>query len=377
MTPLAANAVATEVAARQTAIAGNIACASVSTAQLTLGDATPELQQTPIPIINVLESIDWNPINYDQIRTRSVVSPSSDGTAVDAFDASFSVLGSYNYNHVAGYQDRPQITLGASNSITTSYGFYSFPKINSGTLLNRYAFYVGNTTGSGSVSNNVGLFVEALTGASPYAIYSAGTTVPSYLGGGLGLGSNLKDSKLQVAGNVEVDPGDGYFINTYYSSGWKSSMNGWCAGYYMNNSSGILTLSIFGNNASGHASAVTETQYMIVDGSSGNVQFQKPVSVNSSLGATSFTNSGPTSLVGSLSLKTGANTCVGAVTLTAGAASVTTTCAVTGSKIFVSLANVNGGTPGYCSASASTSIVSFAGLGTDTGIYNYWVINTH
>jgi hypothetical protein len=100
-----------------------------------------------------------------------------------SFDTSIAAYGNYDYDHLAGFQDRISI-VGDADCINLR-GFYSNPTLSgAGTLTNRYGLEVCDVAGAGIVTNNYGVYVRELTRGSSldYAIYTAGAT-PSSFGG--------------------------------------------------------------------------------------------------------------------------------------------------------------------------------------------------
>lgn len=107
----------------------------------------------------------------------------------NAFDARYTVTGTYDYDHFASHQDI--VTIGTSGTTTNHYGFVTETIVNLGTLLQRDGIRVIDGAGTGTITDQYGVRVDELTfGTNNWAIYTSGTT-PSYFGGEVSIDGNL------------------------------------------------------------------------------------------------------------------------------------------------------------------------------------------
>lgn len=101
-----------------------------------------------------------------------------------------------NYDHHAGFQDRPIFQLNAGQAVTNVYGTYSYAAMDTGTITNRHGHYVAapGLTSGGAITNQYGYYCESLTtGGTNYAYFSAGIT-PSKFGGPVTVGNQASSS---------------------------------------------------------------------------------------------------------------------------------------------------------------------------------------
>lgn len=135
--------------------------------------------------------------NWRGFRDESQFTGTGGGQAYCNFDAASSLSGSYNYDHIVGFQSRPNHA--SSGTLTDLAGFSSIIQNNGGTVTNGWGVKVWDITGSGSVSNQYGFYCNELSKATyNWAIYTAGNT-PSFFGGFVGIGSaSIPDSLLHI-----------------------------------------------------------------------------------------------------------------------------------------------------------------------------------
>lgn len=135
---------------------------------------------------------------------------SSGSYAAASFDAAPKSIGTFNYDHFAGFQGR--IAHQSSGVLTNMYGFVDLPSMNAGTVSNRFGVSVWDVVKSGgALTNNYGVYVkELLEGTTKYAIYTEGST-SSRFNGGIGIGSALQvGSMFSVSGTGAPSAGSAY-----------------------------------------------------------------------------------------------------------------------------------------------------------------------
>ena len=129
-------------------------------------------------------------------------------SAFAAFDA-YTTMAGNNFDHWAGFQDRPSYQAASpGQTMTNMYGYFTLPTIDTGTVTNRYgAFVDAPLLLSGAViTNQYAYYAAPLTGATNnWSFYSAGTT-RSYFGGPIEIG-NTSDTTLArlSAGDLSVE----------------------------------------------------------------------------------------------------------------------------------------------------------------------------
>lgn len=163
---------------------------------------TPTADDT---LFNVNRSI-TGAINSHGYRDESTHAPGAGSTGYASFDAEYSMAGGQNYDHFAGYQNRP--VFDGSGTIVKHRGFWSLPThTGSGTLTSLQHVYIANVipSGGGAIGTQYGLYIEPLTGGSTnYAVFTAAST-PSYFGGLVQTGSNFRVDGLASFGNVAAN----------------------------------------------------------------------------------------------------------------------------------------------------------------------------
>lgn len=170
------------------------------TGKLSIGNNAPTADDT---LFNVNRSI-TTAINSHAYRDESSHTPAAGSTGYGAYDAQFTMAGTQNYDHFAGFQSRPEY-LG-SGTIAKHNGFWSLPEHSgAGTLTALSHFRAANVSGGGTVTTQYGLYIEELTGgATNYAVFTAGAT-PSYFGGLLWTNANFRVDGLASFGNVAAN----------------------------------------------------------------------------------------------------------------------------------------------------------------------------
>lgn len=145
-------------------------------------------------------------INAHAYRDESTHTPGAGSAGYAAFDAEYSMSGAQNYDHFAGYQNRP--VFNGSGTIAKHRGFWSLPThTGSGTLTALQHFYAANVapSGGGAITTQYGLYVENLTsGATNYGVFVAGTT-QSFFGGFVQANNNFRVDGLASFGNVAAN----------------------------------------------------------------------------------------------------------------------------------------------------------------------------
>ncbi len=156
-------------------------------------------------MFNVNRSI-TGAINSHGYRDESTHTPGVGSMGYASFDAEYSMTGSQNYDHYAGFQNRP--VFNGSGTITKHRGFWSLPThTGSGTLTSLQHLYIANVipSGGGAIGTQYGLYIEPLTGGSiNYAVFTAAST-PSYFGGLVQAGSSFRVDGLASFGNVAAN----------------------------------------------------------------------------------------------------------------------------------------------------------------------------
>jgi len=120
--------------------------------------------------------------NVRAIRVDSVATL-GEGFAYACFDAVGSTAGTFNNDHIIGFQSRTRHQ--SSGTLNNLYSFASVPVVNGGLVTNVYGLYVLDTTGSTSATNQYGIYIAPLAkAANNWAIFTVGTT-PSSFGGNI------------------------------------------------------------------------------------------------------------------------------------------------------------------------------------------------
>jgi hypothetical protein len=160
----------------------------VGSARWFLGNGTPSSDDSGIIIGRALTgSYSTGAHAY---RDESTWTYSGTGlTSYASFDAIPAISGATAYNHLRGFQSRPEYN--GSGSMAELSGFFSQVKHGgSGTLNNAYGLLLADANGAGTITNQYGIYIPALTrGGSNYALYSASTSLASYHGGRIQLGT--------------------------------------------------------------------------------------------------------------------------------------------------------------------------------------------
>lgn len=94
------------------------------------------------------------------------------GIGYNGFDFFPVVGGSYDYDHMSGFQARPQIDT--EGTTVHCYGFYYAPIINNGELTNSEGLFLENVFGDGDLVNDFGIYVKQRNKGSAlnYEIFS-------------------------------------------------------------------------------------------------------------------------------------------------------------------------------------------------------------
>ncbi len=154
----------------------------------------------------------------------------------NSYDSKPNFGSSVTYNHLAGFQFRPDIN-NATNPLSLVYGLYTISHIGTGGVVgNNYGVYLDNPTNGGTLAENYGLYIAQQTaGTVNYNIYSSGahyfsgSNVFGFSGtfnagdNGISISSGTTSAtnvwRLQAAGSGEIrEQFSGYF-RTLYSGG--------------------------------------------------------------------------------------------------------------------------------------------------------------
>ena len=142
-------------------------------------------------------------------------SPSGTGLfGYASFDAIPKVGGSVHWNHVRGFQSRPEFT--GSNTNDEAAMFHGqLTHSGAGTITNAYSFKAMNALGGGPISNQYAFFVDPsfAGGTANYALYSGSATVQSYHAGLFQFGSFPKIAGLTTYGAMFSHDATGNFID--------------------------------------------------------------------------------------------------------------------------------------------------------------------
>jgi hypothetical protein len=126
--------------------------------------------------------------------------------AYDSYDSIPVVSGTSHYNHLRGFQARPNFS--GSNLIDETTGFVSQLTLANGTTTNAYGLRIDPSLGAGTNTTFVGIQINdinnststsgVVTPGTTYAIYS-NNTAPSYFGGGIQSGGTLTGTALRIS----------------------------------------------------------------------------------------------------------------------------------------------------------------------------------
>lgn len=184
---------------------------SVMSGKLSIGDTQPTSDDT---LFNANRSI-TGAINSHAYRDESTHTPGVGSAGYASFDSEYSMAGSQSYDHFAGYQNRP--AFNGSGTIVKQVGFWSLPThTGTGTITSLQHFRAVNVTpsGGGAITTQYGVYIDELTGGvTDYAVFTAGTT-PSYFGGLVTVGGNLRVDGLASFGNVAANTSYQVYISS-------------------------------------------------------------------------------------------------------------------------------------------------------------------
>ena len=122
----------------------------------------------------------------------------------NSFDARVNIIGTYDYDHYAGFQNK--VSFESTGTINDIYGYHSRIYPNGGVINNAYDIYVTNNNGSGAIGAHYGLYIENLTkAATNWAIYTAGET-PSIFGGLTTFARGARAGDAMGASGSEIIP---------------------------------------------------------------------------------------------------------------------------------------------------------------------------
>ena len=120
--------------------------------------------------------------NVRAIRVDAVATL-GEGFAYACFDAVGATAGTFNNDHIIGFQSRTRHQ--STGTLNHLYSFASVPVVNGGLVSNVYGLYILDTTGSTAATNQYGIYIAPLAKASNnWAIFTVGTT-PSSFGGNI------------------------------------------------------------------------------------------------------------------------------------------------------------------------------------------------
>lgn len=168
---------------------------------MSIGGTTVGTSGTPAILVN--RALNLGTGNSRGFRDNTSLTTTS-GSAFSTFDVGTQTIGTGNFDHLVGFQSRPNHN--SSGSILDLMGFSSILEGNSGSVTNMYAFRAYTATGAATVTNNYGIFIDnqnkgtniygihsnIIEDANRWNIYAAGTA-KNYLNGNLGIGINNAD----------------------------------------------------------------------------------------------------------------------------------------------------------------------------------------
>ncbi len=183
-----------------------------------LGNATPSTQDAALLIGRSLTGS----YIYGAHAIQDETTYNASGTgllAYASFDSLVTLTGAATYDHLRGFQARPQYA--GSATLNELAGVHSqVGATGVGVVTNAFGLKIDNPTGSGSILNMYGIWIDPLTRGSNgnFAIFSGSTTLRSYHGGRWQLGGNM-----DAAGNGTF--GDAVYAKAFDARGAPSTFN--------------------------------------------------------------------------------------------------------------------------------------------------------
>lgn len=134
-----------------------------------------------------------------------------------SFDSIVTATGSQTYDHLHGFQGRPQY---AGTGLMGQLAGYTAQVGTSGDVYDALGMLIYDPTGTGDIENNYGLYISPMTRGSVfnYSIYAAGSS-PSFFGGSITTNNELIATNLNAYSTPVSFRSTGGMLVAYNGSG--------------------------------------------------------------------------------------------------------------------------------------------------------------
>lgn len=134
-----------------------------------------------------------------------------------SFDSIVTATGSQSYDHLHGFQGRPQY---AGTGLMGQLAGYTAQVGTSGDVYDALGMLISDPTGTGDIENNYGLYISPMTRGSVfnYSIYAAGSS-PSFFGGSITTNNELIATNLNAYSTPVSFRATGGMLVAYNGSG--------------------------------------------------------------------------------------------------------------------------------------------------------------
>lgn len=134
-----------------------------------------------------------------------------------SFDSIVTATGSQTYDHLHGFQGRPQY---AGTGLMGQLAGYTAQVGTSGDVYDALGMLIYDPTGTGDIENNYGLYISPMTRGSVfnYSIYAAGSS-PSFFGGSITTNNELIATNLNAYSTPVSFRSSGGMLVAYNGSG--------------------------------------------------------------------------------------------------------------------------------------------------------------
>lgn len=134
-----------------------------------------------------------------------------------SFDSIVTATGSQTYDHLHGFQGRPQY---AGTGLMGQLAGYTAQVGTSGDVYDALGMLIYDPTGTGDIENNYGLYISPMTRGSVfnYSIYAAGSS-PSFFGGSITTNSEVVATNLNAYSTAVSFRSTGGMLVAYNGSG--------------------------------------------------------------------------------------------------------------------------------------------------------------
>jgi hypothetical protein len=134
-----------------------------------------------------------------------------------SFDSIVTATGSQTYDHLHGFQGRPQY---AGTGLMGQLAGYTAQVGTSGDVYDALGMLISDPTGTGDIENNYGLYISPMTRGSVfnYSIYAAGSS-PSFFGGSITTNNELIATNLNAYSTPVSFRATGGMLVAYNGSG--------------------------------------------------------------------------------------------------------------------------------------------------------------